>query len=452
MKIAVVGTGYVGLVTGTSLAMLEHEVFCIGRDKEKINAINKGKALFYEPGLENILKKLTKKNLLIATDNLSESVQNAQAVIIAVGTPTVENKIDLSAIKKVTEQIGSALKNVKRYQVVVVKSTVVPGTTEKVILPILEKYSEKKIGEFGLCMNPEFLREGNAVEDALRPDRIVIGQYDVKSGKTLAALYSKIKSPIVFTNLQTAELVKYTANSLLATLISFSNEIARIAEGIQGIDVSDVWRGVHLDFRLSPIVGNRRIHPGILHYILSGCGYGGSCFPKDTKALAHFVNTLGIESPILRGVISTNNSQPQRMIGLLTSCMEHIAGKRIAVLGLSFKPNTDDLRDSPALTLIELLKKDGATVICHDPMAYKETVPLELKGLGVVLAETVQEALHDADACMLVTAWDVYKKLTPSIFKDNMKTPFLIDGRRIYNKKTFVTAGILYKGIGLSSI
>lgn len=453
MNITIIGTGYVGLVTGAALAALGHKVVCVGREKGKIEKINRGTPPFYEPGFGELLKNVQKKKLLSATDNLENAVLDADVIMIAVGTPTSNDRIDLSQVRTVTKQIGEALTKSKTYQVVVVKSTVVPTTTEKVVLPLLEKYSKKKAGRgFGLCMNPEFLREGNAVYDALNPDRIVIGQYDGESGLYFAKVFKGVKTTILFTNLQTAELVKYTANSLLATLISFSNEVARIADNIAGVDVMDVWKGVHLDGRFSPMVDGKRITPGMLSYVLSGCGYGGSCLPKDTKALFSFAEGLKVETPILAGVVTINTTQPARMIDLLRLVLSDLKGKRVALLGLAFKPNTDDIRESPALTLIHLLKNAGVIVVCHDPMAYKEREPLELQQLGVVLAETAQEALINADAAMLVTAWDEYKKLTPGLFKQTMKTPILIDGRRMYNKNFFKKEGIVYKGIGLREI
>jgi UDPglucose 6-dehydrogenase/GDP-mannose 6-dehydrogenase len=285
--------------------------------------------------------------------------------------------------------------------------------------------------------------------DTLVPDRIVIGQYDKKSGHKYALVFKDSNAPILFTNLATAEMIKYTANSLLATLISFSNEIARIAEDIPGIDVLDIWKGVHLDARLTPEINKKRIIPGIVSYILSGPGFGGSCFPKDTKAFAHFASTLSVKTPILNGVITINDTQPERMFEFLKSHIGSPNGKRIAILGLSFKPNTDDLREPPALCLIKLLKKSGAKIIGHDPLAYKARIPVELKQLELDLAATIEQALKDADVCMVVTAWDEYKKLTPDIFKKAMKTPIVIDGRRIYDKEIFTKAGIAYEGIGL---
>lgn len=448
MKIAIVGTGYVGLVTGVSLAALGHDVWCVGRNRDKIAAINAGQSPFYEPGLEALLNRVLLKKLLHAADDIGESINNADVIIIAVGTPTVRGKIDLSSVKQVSKQIGEALKKSKKYHLVVVKSTVVPTTTEKIIKPLLEKYAQKKVGEFGLCMNPEFLREGSALEDALYPDRIIIGQYDKKSGRKFSKLYAKLSCPKIFTNLATAEMIKYAANSLFATLISFSNEIARISEATERVDVVDVWKGVHLDKRLNPIVGRRRISPGILRYIFSGCGYGGSCFPKDTKALVHYARGLHINPQILKSVIDVNQAQPERILLLLKETIGKLEGKKIAVLGLSFKPNTDDLRESPALYLIDLLLGQKATVSCHDPVAYKNGRNAELKSLPIVLSNTAEESLKDADAAVLMTAWDEYKKLTPAIFKRALKRSVVVDGRRVFSKEQFIKAGIVYKGIG----
>lgn len=449
-KITIIGTGYVGLVTGVSLASLGHKVICVGRNKEKIRSINSGKSPFFEPGLDPLLRKLVRKGLIIATNNLEESVKHSDFTILAVGTPTVDNKIDLSEIKEVSKQIGRVLKEVKGYHVVVVKSTVVPGTSENIVKPLLEQYSFKTVGkDFGLCMNPEFLREGKALEDALELDRIVIGQYDLKSGKTFSKIYSKFKCPILFTNLKTAELIKYASNSLLATLISFSNEIARIAEKADGIDVLDVWKGVHLDRRLSPRVGKKLIKPGILSYILSGCGYGGSCFPKDTKALSNFADGINENALLIKSVIKINDTQPARVISLLKKAIGNdLRGKKIALLGLTFKADTDDLRESAALKILNELKLEGSEVISHDPWAYKKNVPQVLSGYK--LADKIEEALVEADAAILVTAWKEYLNLTPEFLKRLMKNPILIDGRRVLDKNKFIKKGVIYKGIGLS--
>lgn len=446
MKIVVIGTGYVGLVTGISLAILGHNVICVGRNKLKIEQINQGKSPFYELGLDDLLQKVLSKKIFRATDNFKEALFDTEIIIIAVGTPTVKDKIDLSAIKKVSRQIGEELKRNEKYQVVVIKSTVVPTTTEKVVKTIIEKYSGKKAGDFGLCMSPEFLREGNAVSDATNPDRIVIGQYDERSGKQFAKVYSKVLCPKIFTNLATAEMTKYAANALLATLISYSNEIARICEAVHGVDAVDVWKGVHLDSRLSPKIDNKIITPGIVSYILSGCGYGGSCFPKDTKALANFAKSLGTDAKLIDSVIEINNTQPAQMVFLLKQALGDLKNKKIAVLGLTFKPNTDDLRESPSILVVKLLLKEEVVVVCHDPIiSFNRT---ELKNMDIAFTKTAEEALKSADGVLIMTAWDEYKKLTPAIFEKQMRNPVVIDGRRIYDKFSFLNSGIAYKGIG----
>lgn len=448
MKVAIIGTGYVGLVTGASLAALGNDVTVVGRDKTKTDKINKGKSPFFEPGLDDLLQSTLKKKLLHATVDFEASVRDAEVIIIGVGTPTKDNKIDLSAIEKASEQIGTALKDSKKYKVVIVKSTVVPTTTEKVVGPIVAKFSGKKVGEFGLGMNPEFLREGQAVVDALQPDRIVIGAVDEKSAKTFLKIYKGVKSPKLTTNLRTAEMIKYASNALFATLISYSNEVSRICEAVGEVDAMEVWEGVHLDKRLSPTVGKKRVRPGVNSFILSGPGYGGSCFPKDTKALAHFAESVNVDAKIIKDVIEVNRTQPDRMVRLLKNTVGKLKGKRVAVLGLSFKPDTDDLRESPSIPVMELLAKEGAEVIAHDPTVKEKNGAFE--GIEMQVAKNVNEALSNADAVLLMTAWKEYKELEPKVFKKKMNSPVVIDGRRIYPKKAFLAEGITYKGIGLN--
>lgn len=448
MKVTIVGTGYVGLVTGVILASAGHFVYCVGRNKEKLQKINAGTSPFFEPGLEKLLRIVLKKGLLKAVSDIQNAVSQSEVIIIAVGTPTLNDAIDLSQIEIVSKQIGEALRQSNSYHVVVVKSTVVPGATEKIALPILEKSSGKKVGkDIGLSMNPEFLREGQAVSDALHPDRIVIGSHDEKSSKTLLKLYKEFVCLKVVTNIKTAEMTKYTANSLLATMISFSNEIARICEDTGGIDVIDVWRGVHLDSRLNPIIKEKRVEPGFLKYLFSGCGYGGSCFPKDTKALVSYAQKAGIEAQLLQSVVKINSSQPLRMIAHLKKALKNLERKKIAVLGLAFKPETDDTRESPAIPIIKTLLSEGAVVRVYDPKV-KHLVDSNIDKSLVTFSKNVQDAVINSDAVLIVTAWDEYKKLTPEFFWKKMKNPVVIDGRRIYNKDKFLKAGILYRGIG----
>lgn len=452
MNVTIIGTGYVGLVTGVALSHVGHKVTCVGRNKEKIDEINVGIAPFYEPGLEALLKKMRLGAFLQASIEFEKSVLISDVIIIAVGTPTIGNKIDLTSIKKVAIHIGKSLSKDKKYRLIIVKSTVLPTVTEKVVRPLIEKYSKKNIGEFGLCMNPEFLREGNAVEDAIHPDRIVIGAFDEKSGKMARKLYKAFDCPKVITSLSTAEMIKYAANSLFATMISFSNEIANICSSIEGVDVQDVWKGVHLDSRLSPKVPKGRITPGMLSYIQSGCGYGGSCFPKDVKALSHFAKEQKVSHEILKSVISVNESQPKQIISLLLQAIGSAKNKKIAILGLAFKPNTDDLRESPSLIVISELLQRGARVVAHDPVVYSKGKRKELEAFDISYVQTYEEALKKSDAVIVMTSWDEYIQISPSEFIKEMKSAVVIDGRRIYNKEQFIHKGIIYKGVGLSLI
>lgn len=449
MKITVIGTGYVGLVTAVSFAESGNDVVCIGRNKKKILEINGGRSPFFEPGLDEAITRVIKNHRLSVSDELDKYVAECEIIVLAVGTPTVNNKIDLSELKEACRAIGIGMRKSDIYQVIVVKSTVVPQTTQDVVLPILEKFSRKRAHTFGLCMNPEFLREGSALIDATKPDRIIIGQYDNKSGATYAKAFHANKCPILFTTLTTAEMTKYVSNSLLSTLISFSNEMSRICEIIPGVDAVDVWEGLHLDGRLSPVINGKKIYPGILSYIRSGCGYGGSCFPKDTKALYYFAQKRHIKTPLLKSVIDINTSQPLRLVSILKDVLGSIDGKRIAVLGLAFKPDTDDIRESPALTIIATLLDLHASVVCHDPQVYKHGIPMGLTGMNVQLAPTLERAIQNSDAVVLVTSWNEYKLITPRVLKKLMQKPLLIDGRRMFNKRLFEKNGVTYSGIGL---
>ncbi len=451
MNVSIIGTGYVGLVTGIALAHAGHRVVCVGRNREKVESINAGKTPFFEPGLDVLLRRVIAQKRFTASVDFSRSVTASDITIVAVGTPTVHGSIDLTQVKDAVALVGEALFKKRSYHVVAVKSTVVPGTTEQVVWPILVDVSGKSAKEVGLCMNPEFLREGNAVEDALHPDRIVIGSLDNKSARVYAKLFVKQSCPIFFTNLPTAEMSKYVSNVLLATLVSFSNEIGDIASQTPGVDIVDVWQTVHADRRWSSKVGNKRIMPGIIHYLFSGCGYGGSCFPKDTKALYRFASDKGVSTPMLGSTIAINDKQPHRLVELASRALGELRGKRVAVLGLSFKPNTDDMRESPALVVARELVARGADVTCHDPEAYKAEVPESLRELGVTLEKNYEGAIKNAEAVILVTAWDVYRKISPQEFVRLMAHPLLIDGRRIYDPLKFTRAGVRYLAVGRGS-
>lgn len=448
MKVSIIGTGYVGLVTGVALAATGHRVRCVGRNQAKVNSINAGTAPFYEPGLDDKLGHVLSVNRLSASTDIRKSVSDSEITIIAVGTPTIDGAIDVTQLTEAVGQVAAAIADKRVYHVVAVKSTVVPGTTESVVMPILTKSSGKSADQLGICMNPEFLREGSALEDALQPDRIVIGSYDARSARMYAKLFSKNTCPIIYTNLPTAEMSKYVANTVLATLISFSNEIGSLSSHVPGVDVVDVWRIVHADNRWNPAGKGKRVTAGIVNYLTSGCGYGGSCLPKDTKALLHFAGQKGISMPMLKSTITINDHQPHEVVALLFDTIGGIIGKRIAVLGLTFKPGTDDIRESPAITVIRELVKRGAEVVCHDPQVPASKAPEELHALHVSVTKTYGDALEHADAAVLMTHWEVYTKIPPEEFLRRMNTPIVLDGRRVYDPDTFIRAGIRYAGIG----
>jgi len=447
MKISVMGTGYVGMVSGACLAAKGHEVTCVDIDKEKIANINKAVPPIYEKGLDDLLKNHIGKNL-IATDDLYNAVLDTELSLIAVGTPFDGEHIDLSYIKEVSRQIGEVLKEKKDYHVIVVKSTVVPGTSDEVVLPILESASGKKAGvDFGVGMNPEFLREGEAIDDFMNPDRIVLGGIDKKTHHVLREVYSPFKNvTIIETNNKTAEMIKYTSNSLLATMISFSNEIGNLCATLGNIDVTDVMRGVHLDKRLSPILDDgTRITPSFTTYIEAGCGFGGSCFPKDVKALIAYGKQSGEPMNLLSSVITVNKSQPQKILDLLGKHFSSFDKLKIGILGLAFKPETDDMRESPAIPIINELIARGAELKAYDPVAQHEADKI-FDSNKISYCDDLSKTIDDTDAVLLLTRWDKFREV-PEILARMNKKPIFIDGRRMLDKNAIEN----YEGIGLNT-
>lgn len=445
MKVSVAGTGYVGLVSGVCLAEKGHHVICIDIDPAKVEKINSGIPPIYEDGLEDLLKKNVGKSLSATTD-LRQAVLDTDISLIAVGTPFDGNEIDLTYIKTVARQIGEVLKDKDTYHTVVVKSTVVPGTTDEVVLPILEEASGKKAGvDFGVGMNPEFLKEGEAIQDFMYPDRIVYGGINKKSIEVLRDLYAVFEGvDQLATNCRTAEMIKYTANSLLATMISFSNEIANLCTATGGIDVTEVTRGVHLDKRLTPILEDgTRIFPTFTTYIEAGCGFGGSCFPKDVKALIAYGKKLGNSMQVLDSVIAVNEKQPERMITLLKQHFPDLKGVKVAVLGYAFKPGTDDIRESPALPVTQTLLDEGAVVKGYDPIAQHEAQKVFGEGT-VEFCPDVESAIAGVQAILIITRWAEFKKL-PDMLSTLAEQPVVVDGRRMLDKNSVA----IYEGIGL---
>lgn len=452
MNISVVGTGYVGLVTGVCLASKGHKVICVDKRKDIVDKINNGETPIYEQGLQQLMEQAVKTKRLLATTELETAIINTDISIIAVGTPFGNDKIDLSYIEKSAGQIGSVLKDKASYHVVCVKSTVIPTTTDTVVKNVLEKASGKKVGEFGLTMNPEFLREGKAVADFMYPDRIVIGAYDNKSFEAMEKVYKEhFDAPIMRVNLRTAEMIKYSANALLATLISFSNEIASICEKTGGIDVKDVLEGVTLDKRFNPRNNGELVNPEMINYLRAGCGFGGSCFPKDVKALISYSKSIGCEAKIISSTIDINKKQPLKLVDKLEKILGNLSNKKVAVLGLAFKPDTDDIRESPSMPIINKLLEKGAIVYGVDPIAINNIEQfIPQNGANTYYTTDYKYALKDADAAILVTSWAEFVNIPAKEFSLLMRTPILIDGRRSFDKNAFQREGIIYYGVGLS--
>ncbi|QDA30613.1 UDP-glucose/GDP-mannose dehydrogenase family protein [Thermococcus indicus] len=425
MKISVIGSGYVGLVTGTGFVKLGNEVIFVDVDERKVEMINNAQPPIYEEGLEELMKQF--KGKYHATKDYRKAILNSDVTFICVGTPSREDgSIDLTYVKQVAKELGKALREKKNYHVVVVKSTVLPGTTEEIVKPILENYSDKKaFQDFGLAMNPEFLREGIALSDFLNPDRIVIGVQDERAKRVLEELYAPINAPKLFTDIKTAEMIKYASNAFLATKISFANEIGNICKKL-GIDSWKVFEGVGLDHRISP------------HFFRTGIGWGGSCFPKDTRALIRKAEELGEEPLILKAVVEVNERQPLKLIELLKKHIPELKGKTIGVLGLAFKPDTDDVRETRAHVVVKKLLEEEARVIAYDPQAmenFKRFYPDV--GENIEYASSGEEVLNRSDAVLIVTEWSEFEELDYS-------GKIVIDGRRV--RKAEETAKV-YEGV-----
>jgi UDPglucose 6-dehydrogenase len=424
MKLAVVGTGYVGLVTGACLASLGHTVACVDADPRRAELIARGEPPFHEPGLGELLRRALQNGRLAVVPSVEDAVVDSTLSILAVGTPSRDGRIDLGAIEAAAAAVGRALRGRAGYHVVVVKSTIVPGTTDTVVRRAVERAAGRTLGEFGLCMNPEFLREGSAVADFMNPDRIVLGSSDTRAAGVLAELYAGFDCPKLVTSLRNAEMIKYAANTLLATLVSYSNEIAAVCEAIPGLDEDTVMAGVHLDRRLT---APGESPPGIVAYVRGGIGFGGSCLPKDLEALRGLAAEHGVSTPLLDAVGTVNRERPRRIVGLLETVLGGLDGRAVAVLGLAFKPGTDDVRDSPALAVIRCLRDAGAMVRAYDPLV-RDDAGL---GDGVTLCSAPAAALADADAALIATAWPEFQTLDWGALTRGMRRRLLLDGRNV---------------------
>lgn len=431
MHIAVIGTGYVGLVTGACFAEFGVEVTCVDVDENKIARLNEGTIPIYEPGLDKIVEKNTKAGRLHFTTDVKSAVEQALVIFLAVGTPPKEDgSPDMSFYQSVAKDIADFMNG---YKVLVTKSTV-PVGTGKWLREFVKEHQKFKTN-FGVASNPEFLREGAAIEDFMRPDRVVIGSNEEDAVAIMKDLYRPlylIETPIVITSLEAAELIKYAANAFLATKISFINEIANLCDKI-GCDVHDVARGMGMDKR----IGGKFLHPGP--------GYGGSCFPKDTRALSTVAKQFGAESMIVDTVIEVNERQRRAMIPKIEKLLGNIDGKKIGVLGLSFKPETDDMRESPAIDIIKDLQAKGAKVKAFDPVAMEEA---EKYLPDVEYASDEYDAIEGADVLVFLTEWNQFRALDMNRVKELLASPKIADLRNIYDPETMREMGFEYTGVG----
>jgi UDPglucose 6-dehydrogenase len=431
MHIAVIGTGYVGLVTGACFAEFGVEVTCVDVDQNKIERLNQGIIPIYEPGLDQIVERNSKAGRLHFTTDIKSAVEHALVVFLAVGTPPkADGSPDMSYYQQAAKDIAQAMNG---YKVLVTKSTVPVGTGDWLRTFVAENQKVKT--NFGVASNPEFLREGAAIEDFMRPDRVVIGSNEPDAIAIMKDLYRPlylIETPIVITSLEAAELIKYAANAFLATKITFINEIANLCDAI-GCDVHDVARGIGMDNR----IGRKFLHPGP--------GYGGSCFPKDTRAFTKVGDKYEIETMVVDAVIEANERQRQAMVPKIQKLVGDLQGKQIGVLGLSFKPETDDMRESPAINIIKELQKLGAQVKAFDPVAMEEAkhcLP------DIEYATDEYDAIRDADALVIITEWNQFRALDMEKVKSLLKSPKIADLRNIYEPKDMRELGFDYVGVG----
>jgi UDPglucose 6-dehydrogenase len=437
-----VGLGYVGLCTATVMASKGIKTIGVDVNEERIEQLGKGHPPFHEPQLEQMLKASVRKKRMEFTTDASRVAQ-ANTIFLTVGTPSRDDgSIDLAYVKKATQDVGSAIAESPSYHLVVIKSTVIPGTTTDVVRPVLEAASEKLIGpELGLSSNPEFLAEGSAIKGTLQPDKIVIGASDTKSGATLTKLYrriySEVKIPTIVTDPTTAETIKYASNAFLATRVSTINTIANICQRVPNADVETVAKAIGLDPRIGRL------------YLKAGPGYGGSCFHKDLQALISFSRSLNYDPLLLAAVEEVNQRQASEIVNLSKKLLGSLDNRRIAVLGLAFKKDTDDIREAPSLRVIDELLKNGASVSAYDPMA--------LENARRVLPEKVEllpdaiSCLKGADCCIVMTEWDEFRRLKPSDYKSSMRTPNIVDARRIIKRDEFDGFNYLAVGLGTSS-
>ncbi len=428
MKITIIGSGYVGLTTGVCLSHLGHKVVCVDNDVEKIKLLKQGISPIYEPGLEELLKEGMEKGTLSFTDSIEEGTKHGLAIFICVGTPPREDgSADLSSIEFVATRIAETM---DEYKLIIEKSTV-PVQTGLKLKTTIELNNKRGI-EFDVASNPEFLREGSAIKDFLYPDRIVIGVENERAEKLMREIYEKIDAPFIVTNIQSAEIIKHASNSFLAMKISYINAVSMVCEKA-GADVKEVARGMGLDHRIG------------IEFLNAGIGFGGFCFPKDLKAFIKISEDLGYHMNLLKEVLKINQEIREYFINKVRDLLWNIKGKKIAILGLSFKPNTDDIREAPSIYIIKQLLKEGANISAYDPAAMKKMKKIFP---DIDYKENPYDTLGDANALLILTEWEEFKNLDLERVKSLMKTPIIVDGRNIFELDEMERLGFIYRGIG----
>lgn len=438
MNLTVIGTGYVGLVTGTCFAEMGNNVICVDNDKKKIEMLLNGKIPIWEPGLEEMVHRNFQEKRLHFTTDIKHAVENSDICFIAVGTPPDEDgSADLQYVLAVAKDIATYMNG---YKIIVDKSTVPIGTADKVKATIRAILDERNVDyTFDVVSNPEFLKEGDAINDSMKPDRVVVGTDNENCAEIMRELYApfaRTKDKLIIMSVRSAEMTKYAANAMLATKISFMNDIARLCEKV-GADVHEVRRGIGSDSR----IGYQFIYPGV--------GYGGSCFPKDVKALIKIAEEVGMNARVLQAVEAVNNDQKRWLAEKLLNYFHHdLTGKTIAIWGLSFKPKTDDMREAPSRTIIKMLTDAGAEIRAYDPVAIEEAKRVFNKYQNITYANSSYEALEGADALMLITEWNQFRNPDFYRMKELLKTPVVFDGRNQYNPKEMKEMGFIYFGIG----
>jgi len=431
-RMCVIGTGYVGLVTGTCFADIGHQVTCLDIDKTRIDQLQNGVMPIYEPGLKQIVEQNVEAGRLSFTTSYPEALKESEFAFIAVGTPSDEDgEADMQYVNTAVNSIAENLD----HEIIIVNKSTVPVGTGDWVAEIIENINGQRHPKFSVVSNPEFLREGSAVNDFMKPDRVVLGSTNLEAAHKVAELYEPLRSPIMITDLRTAEMIKYASNAFLATRISFINEIANICESL-GADVREVARGMGMDNRIGPA------------FLDAGLGWGGSCFPKDVRALAYMAATRGAHPQLLQAVMDINHNQRKRAVQKLETALGGLEGRLIGILGLSFKPNTDDTRDSPALDIIRMLLEAGAEVRAFDPQAMQasqEEIP------EIQLCQTPYAVAENADALLLATEWNQFKSLDFEKIKANMKGDVILDGRNLWDGEDLAALGFQYFGVGVPS-